>query len=170
MVKDKIRSSKSNISGKGLFATDAIKKGERICNMSGDLMDIDEMIARVDNDFEEGSDPLGVDDEMYMDLDEIYRSANHSCFPNAFIRGRNELVAIKDILPGDEITFDYSTTMNDNREKIEESGGILWTMKCKCRSEKCRGIIDQFKTLPIETQKYYLQNKFAPDFILRKFS
>ncbi|VVB78337.1 SET domain protein [uncultured archaeon] len=167
---NKIKSCRSNISGKGLFAQKEIKKGETICFMEGDLIDIDEMIGRIDNGFEKGSDPLGVDHEMYIDLDEPYRSANHSCDPNSFLRGRNELIALKDIKPGEEITFDYSTTMDDNRKKIEDSGGILWTMKCKCGSKNCRKIVDQFRTLPLERQRYYIKNKSAPDFILKKFA
>jgi len=69
-----------------------------------------------------------------------------------------------------EITYDYSTTMNDNKKIIEESGGRLWTMKCKCKNETCRGIIDQFKTLPNEVKTFYIKNKFVPDFIINKFS
>jgi len=166
----KIKSRKSRISGKGLFATTKITKGETICFMEGDLMDIDEMIARVDNGFEDGSDPLGVDNEMYIDLNEPFRSANHSCSPNSFIRGKNELVALKDIHFEEEITFDYSTTLDDNREKIEASGGTIWNMECKCKSKNCRKIVDQFKTLPLEVKENYIKNKLAPDFILNKFA
>ena len=160
----------SIISGKGVFAKNNIKKGETICFMEGELMDINEMIIRTDNDLEEGSDPLGIDNEMYLDLKELPRSINHSCSPNAFLRGKNELVALKDIKKYDEIIYDYSTTMNDNKKIIEDSGGELWIIECKCGSKNCRGIIDQFKTLPKEVQEFYIKNKFAPDFILNKFS
>jgi len=170
MVEDKIEIRESNISGKGVFAISLIKKGERICFMRGELMDIDEMIARVDNDLEEGSDPLGVDDEKYIDMEELYRCINHSCSPNAFLRGLNELVALRDIQKDEEIFYDYSTTMDDNREKIEVNGGELWDMECKCGSKNCRGIIDQFRTLPPELQEYYTKNKLVQDFILRKFA
>ncbi|MFA7707913.1 MAG: hypothetical protein WCX73_03105, partial [Candidatus Pacearchaeota archaeon] len=70
---------------------------------------------------------------------------------------------------GEEIFFDYSTTMHDNEKKINKLNGILWTCKCKCGSENCRKIIHQFKTLPKERQEFYLKNKFAPDFILKEF-
>jgi uncharacterized protein len=172
MKENNIEIRKSGISGIGVFAKTLIKKGDRICFMKGELCSIDEMIRRVDEDIEEGSDPLGVDDEIYLDLDELSRTFNHSCDPCAFIRGKNELIeliALRDIFKDEEITYDYSTTMNDNREKIEESGGGLWTMKCKCGSKNCRGIVDQFKTLPKERIEFYIKNKFAPDFILRKF-
>jgi uncharacterized protein len=172
MGENNIEIRKSSISGKGVFANSLIKKGERICFMEGELMSLDQMIRKVDDGKEEPSDPLGVDDEIYMDLNELPRSINHSCNPNAFVRGNKllELVAIRDIQPDEEIAYDYSTTMNDNKEKIEESGNCLWTIKCKCRSKNCRGIIDQFKTLPLKRQKFYVKNKFAPDFILKKFA
>jgi uncharacterized protein len=161
----KIEARESNIEGNGVFATSLIKKGERICFMNGEEIDLKEMLRRVDNDEEEGSDPLGIDDEKYIDMEELYRSINHSCSPNAFLRGNNELVALKDIEEGEEIFYDYSTTMNDNIPEDE-----LWTMKCKCGNKNCRKKIDQFKRLPIEIQKYYVDNKLAPDFILRAFS
>lgn len=165
MEKNNLEIRESNISGKGVYAKKDIKKGDRICFMEGEIMDIHEMIKRVENDFEEGSDPLGVDDNMYMDLEEFYRCINHSCSPNAFIRGRNELVALRDINKNEEITFDYSTTMNDNLDREEQ-----WTMECMCGSNNCRKIIDQFHLLPKEVQEFYIKNIFAPDFILRKFA
>ena len=165
-MEDFLEVKNSRISGKGFFAKKIILKGERICFMKGELMDLNEMVERVDFDEEEGSDPLGVDDETYIDLDEFYRSINHSCKPNAFIRGKNELVALKDIKEGEEIFFDYSTTMDDEKIPRDEQ----WTMECNCGSENCRGIVDQFKTLPKDRRDFYITNKYVPDFILRKFS
>lgn len=134
--------------------------------MEGEIIDLNEMIRRVENNEEKGSDPLGIDDELYIDMDEIPRAINHSCNPNAFLCRRNELVALRDISKDEEIFYDYSTTMNDNKEKI----GDLWTMKCKCGSKNCRGVVDQFKTLPLERKIFYIKNKLAPDFILRRFA
>jgi hypothetical protein len=158
----------SRISGKGVFADRGFRKFEHICFLTGRLETLPEMLISTEDE-QEGSDPLGVDDELYIKLDELPRNFNHSCNPNAFIRGRNELVALKDIKKGEEITWDYSTSMNDNKEKINADGSELWTCECNCTSTSCRGIIDQFKTLPKETQMFYLKNKFAPDFILRAF-
>jgi len=76
---------------------------------------------------------------------------------------------LRDIKVGEEITYDYSTTMNDNEEKIKKAGRNLWTCKCNCGSKNCRGIIDQFKTLSAKTQRFYIINKFAPDFMLKHF-
>ena len=170
MVQENLEIKKSAISGNGVFAKKAIRRGETICFMQGKSCTLHEMIGIFDDDRKVGSDPLGIDDEMYIDLDELYRSINHSCSPNAFISGKNELVALRDISEREEITYDYSTTMDDNKEVIEGSGAELWTVECNCKSKDCRRIIGQFKTLAKEVQEYYLKNRFAPDFILRKFS
>jgi len=76
---------------------------------------------------------------------------------------------LRDIVQGEEITYDYSTTMNDNEEKIKKAGRELWTCKCSCGSKSCRGVIDQFKTLPEETKRFYTVNKYMPDYMLGVF-
>ena len=56
---------------------------------------------------------------------------NHSCEPNSGIVFKSErifLVAIKDIEPDEEITWDYCTT-------IFQTG---WSMLCDCREPACR--------------------------------
>lgn len=93
------------------------KKGQTICFLEGELCSLDEILKRVDEGKEEPSDPLGIDEEQYLDLNELSRTFNHSCNPNSFIKGKNELVALRDIKKGEEITFDYSTTMDDNEKK-----------------------------------------------------
>ncbi|MFA5857067.1 MAG: SET domain-containing protein-lysine N-methyltransferase [Candidatus Pacearchaeota archaeon] len=160
---------KSGISGKGVYARISIKKGKTICFLRGELMDLNEMIRRTDENLEDGADPLGVDNEKYLDLDELSRTFNHSCNPNAYLSKKSKLKALRDINRGDEITYDYSTTMDDNEEKIKKSGGGLWTCKCKCGSKNCRGLIDQFRLLPKNIQNFYLKNNYTPDFILRKY-
>ena len=164
-----IKIGKSKIAGKGVFATSAIKKGRRICFLTGELCTLNGILKKVYDREEKSSDPLGVDVEEYIDLDELPRTFNHSCNPNAFIRGKNELVALKDIKKGEEITYDYSSTMNDNEAKIKKAGFILWTCKCNCGADNCRKIIDQFKTLPAKRRKIYITNKFMPDFTLKYF-
>ena len=160
---------KSKIAGKGVFALKKIAKGQTICFLTGELCTLDEIIKRCNEGKEEPSDPLGVEDEKYLDLDAVPRIFNHSCNPNSYIRGKNELVALKDIKNGEEITYDYSTTMNDNEVKIKKAGRALWTCECNCGSKNCRGMIDQFKTLPKKIQNFYISNKFMSDFMLKHF-
>lgn len=159
----------SEIAGTGNVAIRVIEKGETICFFEGERCTLDEIIAKVENAEEESSDPLAIAEELYIDLDEKFRLFNHSCSPNAYMRHKNEMVAIRSIEEGEEITFDYSTTMHYAEEKILKSGQKLWTCKCLCGAENCRGIIDQFKTLTSNEQAFYLDNKYMPDFMLQIF-
>jgi hypothetical protein len=54
---------------------------------------------------------------------------NHSCDPNLGFKGMIELVALRDIGSGEQVTFDYAMCMT-------ESYG---DMECWCGSERCRG-------------------------------
>ncbi|MEX0932263.1 MAG: SET domain-containing protein [Parcubacteria group bacterium] len=167
-MKEHLHIAESPIAGKGIFADKEFKQGETIYILEGERCSLNEIIRRVKAGEEEPSDPLTIGWEEYIDLDEFSRTFNHSCEPNAYVRGESELVALKDISPGEEITYDYSSTMEDNAEKILEAGLSMWTMECHCGSEKCRGVVDQFATLPEDIQRYYLDNSYAPDFLLQR--
>ena len=66
------------------------------------------------------------------------------------------LVAIMDIHEGEEITWDYSTTMNEDD----------WEMDCVCGSKNCRGRIRDFKYLPENVQQKYINLRIVPKYIL----
>jgi hypothetical protein len=73
---------------------------------------------------------------------------NHSCDPNAGLRFTPAgvfLVAIRDIAAGDEISWDYSTTLL----------GSNWHMICQCRSPGCRRVIGNFATLDPDRQEWF---------------
>lgn len=75
------------------------------------------------------------------------RFINHSCDPNMRIFARVgdhadkhlhdlALFAIKDIVAGDELTFDYVNGLADDGEEPE--GGFGEMTRCLCGSAKCR--------------------------------
>ncbi len=165
-----LRVGMSKILGKGNFAASNIKKGQTICLFTGESCNLNEIRDRIKIGKENEFDPLQIDEETYLDLDESTRLFNHSCNPNAFVNGKNELVALRNILKGEEITFDYSTTIDEDEMKFEHVGLPYHTLKCNCLSKNCRKTVEQFKNLPEKVHSYYLKNKFVPDFILRKFS
>lgn len=89
---------------------------------------------------------------------EIDDLINHSCEPNAGLKFTDFgiiLVAIRNIKKGEEITWDYSTTLYNNR----------WTMDCLCSSNNCRKKIREFLHLPEEIQKKYLDLGIVPQYI-----
>jgi len=76
----------SEISWNGIFSTKTIKKWTTICFLNWIKCNTDEMITKVINWEEAASDPLQIWNDEYLDLDEISRTFNHSCNPNAFIK------------------------------------------------------------------------------------
>jgi hypothetical protein len=166
LLKSNLEVRPSKISGNGVFTRIDIKKGQTIYFLSGERISLGEAIERANNRTENLSDSLQIGEDDYLDLDELSRIFNHSCNPNSFIRGRSELIAMRDIKRGEEITYDYSSTMDDNYKNASRS---IWTNNCNCGDKNCRKSISQFRELPRKTQEFYLKNKYAPDFILKKF-
>lgn len=58
---------------------------------------------------------------------------NHSCDPNASFDGDGMLVAVREIEPGEEITFDYVA---------HPLPASPWNFKCGCGAERCVGWVD----------------------------
>lgn len=58
---------------------------------------------------------------------------NHSCDPNASFDEGGLLVAVREIEPGEEITYDYVA---------HPLPASPWNFKCGCGAERCVGWID----------------------------
>ena len=129
--------------GRGLFATELIPIGETILTFTGPIISQSEVDLKSDT---EEANPMQIADEIYIDLQEPGVLANHSCNPNAGIKNDTNLIALKDIVPNEEIMYDYSTTID---------GG--WTMPCGCQEKECRNEVYDFKDLPKKKQKHYLK-------------
>jgi len=98
---------------------------------------------------------LQVDIDRYLYLDEPGRFVNHSCAPNAAVVSDTSLMSIRRIEAGEEICFDYSTTVSDG-----------WTMPCRCGSPNCRGLIVAFQLLPERLRRRYALLGQVQHFIL----
>lgn len=162
---DKFTVKSSELEGSGCFATEDIKKGEVICIFKGENISFQELKKRYDEGKEKICNPLQIGEKEYLDLEEPYVFVNHSCSPNAGVRKKGELFAIKDIKRGEEISYDYSTT-----EWTYEKFGKYkeWSMECNCKSKECRGTLGQFSTLSPKLKKKYYQAGALQDFILEK--
>ena len=148
---------KKNHVGYGVYAGRAIEKGVSICTMRGKTNGAYVLYLK-GNAFRRAIvDPLQVGANEYVDLAEPFIYINHSCDPNAALRGKNELFAFRTISPGEEITFDYSTTVDE-------------TFLCRCGSKKCRKFIPvDFFGLPRRLQAYYVRHKAVPTHIEQKY-
>jgi len=155
----------SSIHGRGAIAVKTIKKGELIIKLNGkkySALDLDKLIK---------TGKIGKDDDFQIDhniflvprkKDSFF--FNHSCNPNAGVRGRSDLVAIRDISSGGEITIDYATVSGISPANALYSNKN-WQMVCKCGEKNCRGIIGNVQTLPQETLIKYERLDVIPDFI-----
>ena len=84
-------------------------------------------------------------------------AVNHSCDPNCGMGNATQLVAIRDISAGEEITFDYA--MSDASDYDEFS--------CICATSLCRGNITSLDWKLPELQQRY--NGYFSPYIVRKW-
>lgn len=146
--------------GRGLFARRAFRRRETVLAIRGRVVHYDLLWQREGSAFSANCIRFGP--ETYLDPgDGPARYLNHSCEPNTAVTKRANrlyLVAKRRIARGEEIVFDYSTTIGDDD---------LWRMRCRCGQPSCRRVIRNFGSLPIERRAYYLANGFVPAFIVR---
>ena len=175
-IEQKVAIGKSVIHGKGLFANQDFQSGEVVYQPTGRKVHANNVdwnsLGR-----DEYDNFLQIGSWKYLNAteDTLFRYLNHSCDPNTGIkcatvrkgdevireiRGNISFVAIKPIKRGEEVTFDYSTTMF---EEMDEE-----PLPCKCRSTNCRRIIGDFKTVPKIIQRRYWNLGIAPSYVFGK--
>ena len=159
---EKIFTTKSKIHGEGTFAESLILKGSLIRVFGGDVVNFKEILRRIKAGKIVPDDPLQIGDDLYVDLDEPSMAFNHSCDPNAGIRYQNELVAIRDISPGEEITYDYSATVS---KTVSEKG---WSMLCQCGAVNCRSRIGNVLTIPRKQLEDYISADALQSYIVEE--
>ncbi|HPF35162.1 MAG TPA: SET domain-containing protein-lysine N-methyltransferase [Candidatus Krumholzibacteria bacterium] len=137
--------------GRGLFALRAFAPGELILRLDGPRYEREDPIHAT----EQGANLLQTGRRTYILLTDPAVFANHSCDPNAGVVENRKLVAIRAIEPEDEITFDYSTTMEED----------FWTLECRCGAENCRGKVTDFRNLPEPLRRRYLDLGVVQGFI-----
>ncbi len=132
----------SPIAGTGVFATHHIPKGARIIEYAGERITHAEANARYDEEGMQNPHTVlfTVDRKTVIDAGVSGNEArfiNHSCEPNCEAvkhRGRIYIEAVRDIAPGEELTYDYH---------LEYSGRYQpeWRERygCHCGAPSCRG-------------------------------
>lgn len=146
--------------GKGVFATQSISDGTVILKLTGPEISLQEVYLKGEHQ----CNPLQIDNQLYVDLEPPGLLINHSCNPNCGIRNDDTIIALKDIEEGEEIFYDYSTTISDD---FEEDGSEFF-MPCDCGENSCRSQIGDFKHLTKARQNYYLARNVVMTFIARK--
>lgn len=130
----KVRVVCSAIDGRGVYALRPLKKGEVIAIYGGFIISRNEYVRLEKTKFKAIADYatpvaggfyLVSNKDGRLEDDDFF---NHSCEPNAGIKGHLIMVAMRDIRKGEEITYDYC--MSDV--------GLDYGFTCRCSKPSCR--------------------------------
>ena len=105
--------------GWGSFAIEPIAAGETVAAIGGWVTDratLDAMSS------DRVARSIQIDDDLYLVADETPEPGdmlNHSCEPNAGLRGSSLLVAMREIGVGEEITFDYDERSEEHTSELQ---------------------------------------------------
>ena len=160
-ISPKAEKRQSPTHGRGLFAKEAIAKGEVVAIKGGYVMTAEKWAA-----IEASVGPAG---EIYVSeglvvapqyKDEYEGSMlhlNHSCEPNVGVEGQIVFITMRNVEPDEELVIDYAM--------IDDFDG---EMACLCRTPSCRKIISGRDWRQPELQRKY-QGYFSA-YLQKKFS
>lgn len=143
----------SLIAGKGAFALQPIPAWTRLIEYTGERVRHEVADARYEDDEAAGNTHtvlFSVDEHTVIDAGvggNDARFFNHSCGPNCqsrIVRKRVYLETIRDIEPGDELTYDYEIPREG---EDDETARRKWP--CHCGAPNCRGTL----LLPLPTPR-----------------
>jgi SET domain-containing protein len=130
----------SEIHGKGVFASRAIARGERIIEYKGKVITEDEADVRYGDDDSNHTFLFLLDNDMVIDAYRGGNSArwiNHSCRPNCEpVEEDNRLYihATRDIDAGEELSYEYNLVIEDRY-----TPAIKRLYACRCGTRQCQG-------------------------------
>ena len=133
---------RSVIHGRGVFAITRIRKGTRVIEYKGERISHEEADTRY-GELQANSPHtmlFDVNDKLVIDATQWGNSArwiNHSCQPNCEIADENDRIfieACRDILPGEELTYDYNLQLGEAHTKTAKRAHA-----CFCGARRCRG-------------------------------
>lgn len=119
----------------GIFAKETIEFGELISIWGGYILTAEE-VKKLPKTIRMYEYPVQIYKGFFLgpkkmeEIDDAERF-NHSCVPNAGVKGQNILIARQNIQRGEEVCFDYETTDTQDMNFI-----------CQCNTVLCRKIIN----------------------------
>src|ERR1700750_991500 len=137
--------------GKGLFASVDIPKNTIVTRVTGRLMNFAQTVALGEKE----SHALQIGPDQYLLCESPFLYSNHACDPNCGLTPDLELKTLRHIKQGEELLWDYSTSMLERH----------WTMNCRCGAANCRRLITDFDLLPEQLQAKYIRLNIVLPFI-----
>ncbi|MEK9135394.1 MAG: SET domain-containing protein-lysine N-methyltransferase [Patescibacteria group bacterium] len=134
MLHPAVKLKKSLIQGSGLIAVKKIPKGTILWRLgNSDRIYSPQEYKKFSKKYRKLLDKYSyIDDfDRFVYCTDNAKYWNHSCNPNSSsLQAVDMEIAIKDIQPREEITFDYALVMGDDE-----------TMRCCCGAKNCRKVI-----------------------------
>jgi len=135
---------RSGIHGRGVFARRLIHEDETVCEYKGEIISEAEVARRYPEDMEgvNHTFAFGVEHDHNIDggaKGNIARWINHSCAPNCDTYEKDKRIfvrAIRDIRPGEELSYDYAIEAGEPLTKAVKARWPCW-----CGAKKCRGTV-----------------------------
>jgi uncharacterized protein len=125
---------RSNIHGRGLFATTDVAKDEVVVVKGGHIVDRQTLREQISPRL--GPVEIQIDTELFIapvtgeEREASMLYSNHSCDPNLGVRGEITFVAMRNIRAGEELTHDWAMTDDDD-----------YSVECNCGAADCRKIL-----------------------------
>jgi len=142
--------------GFGSFALELIPKGSHIATFGGPILTTAAFSLEPPD---VRSRSIQIERDSYLTgppQREPGDTINHSCEPNCGMRNASQIVTIRDVLKGEELTYDYA--MSDTADYDE--------FRCGCGTQTCRGTVTGNDWKLPDIQARY-QGYFSP-YIARK--
>ena len=114
--------------GFGSFAVTPIPLGTIIATFGGTIVNRPNFETYP---LEQRSRSIQIEVDQFVlgpELREPGDSINHSCSPNCQLRNATQLITMRDIAVGEELTYDYATSDTSDYDEFE----------CACGSDNCR--------------------------------
>ena len=150
----------SGIHGRGVFARRPLREDETVCEYKGEIISEAEVARRYPENMQGLNHTFifGIAHDHNIDggaKGNIARWINHSCEPNCDTYEKDKRMfirAIRDIRPGEELSYDYCIEAG---ERITKAVKARWP--CWCGAKKCRGTV----LVPTPTPKKKAKKKKA---------
>ena len=131
----------STVHGRGVFAAQNIRKGTKVLEYKGEIIDWKEAQRRHPHD------PSQPNHTFYFHLDDSTvidggvngnraRWINHSCEPNCEAEQKKQrvfIMALRDIAAGEELTYDYGLMLDE-----PYTAALKKEFACHCGAPDCR--------------------------------
>ena len=135
---------RSGIHGRGVFARRLIHEDETVCEYKGEIISEAEVARRYPEDMDglNHTFVFGVEHDHNIDggaNGNIARWINHSCDPNCDTYDKDKRMfvrAIRDIRPGEELSYDYWIEAGEPLTKAVQARWPCW-----CGAKTCCGTV-----------------------------